>query len=78
MRMYRCTNTEDADLASKSVISSSLVKSAIFGEDPNWGRIVAAVDYSGARMDLSKVDVKLGDLIIVKDGKGTGIPKGRI
>jgi len=66
---------EDADLASKSVISSSLVKSAIFGEDPNWGRIVAAVGYSGAEMDLSKVDVKLGDLMIVKDGKGTGIPK---
>jgi glutamate N-acetyltransferase/amino-acid N-acetyltransferase len=66
---------EDADLASKAVISSSLVKSAIFGEDPNWGRIVAAVGYSGAEMDLDKIEVKLGDLTIVKNGKGAGIPK---
>lgn len=66
---------EDADIASKSVISSSLVKSAIFGEDPNWGRIVAAVGYSGAEMDLEKIEVKLGDITIVKNGKGAGVPK---
>ena len=66
---------EDADIASKSVISSSLVKSAIFGEDPNWGRIVAAVGYSGAEMELPKLDVWIGDLMIVKNGKAAGIPK---
>lgn len=66
---------EDADIASKAVISSSLVKSAIFGEDPNWGRIVAAVGYSGAEMDLPKLDVWIGELMIVKNGKAAGIPK---
>ena len=66
---------EDADKASKAVISSSLVKSAIFGEDPNWGRIVAAVGYSGAEMDLPKLDVWIGDLLIVKNGKAAGITK---
>ncbi len=66
---------EDADIASKAVISSSLVKSAIFGEDPNWGRIVAAVGYSGAEMDLPVLDVWIGDLLIVKNGKAAGIPK---
>ncbi|MCC7573170.1 MAG: bifunctional glutamate N-acetyltransferase/amino-acid acetyltransferase ArgJ [Candidatus Methanofastidiosum sp.] len=66
---------EDADIASKAVISSSLVKSALFGEDPNWGRIVAAVGYSGAEMDLPNLDVWIGDLMIVRNGKTAGIPK---
>lgn len=66
---------EDADEVSKAVISSSLVKSAIFGEDPNWGRIVAAVGYSGAEMDLPQLDVWIGNLLIVKNGKATGIPR---
>jgi len=66
---------DDADCISKSVISSSLVKSAIFGEDPNWGRIVAAAGYSGAEMELDKIEVYLGDLKIVKDGKEAGVPK---
>ena len=66
---------DDADCISKSVISSSLVKSAIFGEDPNWGRIVAAAGYSGAEMELDKIEVYLGDLKIVKEGKEAGVPK---
>ncbi|KYC50096.1 MAG: Glutamate N-acetyltransferase [Candidatus Methanofastidiosum methylothiophilum] len=66
---------KDADIASKAVISSSLVKSAIFGEDPNWGRIVAAVGYSGAEMDLPKLEVWIGEVMIVKNGKAAGIPK---
>jgi glutamate N-acetyltransferase/amino-acid N-acetyltransferase len=66
---------KDAEIASKAVISSSLVKSAIFGEDPNWGRIVAAVGYSGAEMNLPTLDVWIGELMIVKNGKAAGIPK---
>ncbi len=48
---------EDAINSSKAVVGSSLVKSALFGADPNWGRIVAAVGYSGAMMDENKVDI---------------------
>ena len=64
----------DAILASKSVISSSLVKSAIFGGDPNWGRIVAAVGYSGCEMDQSMITVIVSDdnskeAILVDKGK---------
>ncbi len=66
---------EDADKISKSIISSSLVKSAIFGEDPNWGRIVAAAGYAGADMELDKIEVYLGDLKIVNKGKSAGILK---
>ena len=64
----------DAILASKSVISSSLVKSAIFGGDPNWGRIVAAVGYSGCEMDQDMISISVNsddgkEAILVDKGK---------
>ena len=51
---------KDARSAAKSVVSSSLVKTAVFGADPNWGRIVAAVGYSGADMDEKIISISLG------------------
>ncbi|MDR0900416.1 MAG: bifunctional ornithine acetyltransferase/N-acetylglutamate synthase [Methanobrevibacter sp.] len=50
---------EEAKIAAKSIISSSLVKSAIFGGDPNWGRIVAAIGYSGIDFDPNKVSIAI-------------------
>lgn len=52
---------KDAMLAAKAIINSPLVKSAAHGEDPNWGRILAAVGYSGAKVQLEKVTVRLGN-----------------
>lgn len=49
----------DAQIASKSVIESSLVKTAVFGGDPNWGRIVSALGYSGASMDPNNVTIAI-------------------
>ncbi|MHA2049356.1 MAG: bifunctional ornithine acetyltransferase/N-acetylglutamate synthase [Promethearchaeota archaeon] len=49
----------EAKILSKSIITSNLVKTAFFGEDANWGRIVAAMGYSGANFDPSKVSIKL-------------------
>ena len=73
-KVQGAASEEDAILASKSVISSSLVKSAIFGGDPNWGRIVAAVGYSGCKMDQSMISVSVSDdesneAILVDQGK---------
>lgn len=48
---------EDAKRAAKAVASSSLVKTALFGADPNWGRVAAAAGYSGARIDEKKLDI---------------------
>ncbi|WP_456416907.1 bifunctional ornithine acetyltransferase/N-acetylglutamate synthase [Methanocaldococcus sp.] len=63
---------EDAIKASKAIVNSLLVKTAIFGEDPNWGRILAAVGYSGADFDPSIVDIIIGnnkeEVYLVKDG----------
>ncbi len=54
------STTQDARSAAKAVVSSSLVKTALFGADPNWGRIVAAVGYSGADMDENIISITLG------------------
>lgn len=54
-----CKSREDARLAAKSVVKSPLVKTALFGGDPNWGRIAAAVGYSGAEMDGKLMTIKL-------------------
>lgn len=54
----------DAESAAKAVINSLLVKTAIFGNDPNWGRILAAVGYSGASLDIEKVDLFLEEKIV--------------
>ena len=52
-------NKEDARLAAKAVARSSLVKTAVYGADPNWGRIICAVGYSGAEMDPEKITLGL-------------------
>ncbi|MEG3224072.1 MAG: bifunctional ornithine acetyltransferase/N-acetylglutamate synthase [Methanobacteriales archaeon Met13] len=63
---------EDARKAAKAVVSSSLVKTALFGADPNWGRIVAAVGYSGAELDPDIISVLVESSVnkveIVKKG----------
>jgi glutamate N-acetyltransferase/amino-acid N-acetyltransferase len=60
-------NHEDAVKAAKAVVRSPLVKTALFGADPNWGRIVAAVGYSEAFVDPSLISLSLSD------GKGAPV-----
>ncbi|MGX8693296.1 MAG: bifunctional ornithine acetyltransferase/N-acetylglutamate synthase [Methanobrevibacter sp.] len=54
-------NLEDAKLAAKSIVSSSLFKSAVFGGDPNWGRIVSAIGYSGCDLNPDIVTISIAD-----------------
>lgn len=65
---------EDALKAAKSVVSSDLVKAAVFGKDANWGRIICAVGYSGAQFDQYAVDIKLasdvGEILVAENGGG--------
>lgn len=65
---------EDALKAAKAIVSSNLVKSAIFGKDANWGRIICAAGYSGAAFDPQKVDIMLssyvGEFYVAKNGGG--------
>ncbi|WP_019415222.1 bifunctional ornithine acetyltransferase/N-acetylglutamate synthase [Paenisporosarcina sp. TG20] len=59
---------ETAQVISKTIVGSSLVKTAIFGSDANWGRIVCAVGYSGKMIDPLKVTVKIGQITVVENG----------
>ncbi len=63
-----------AKTVAKSVICSSLVKTAMFGSDANWGRILCAIGYSGASVDVSKIDVAFksnkGRIDVCKKGSG--------
>ncbi len=60
---------QDAKKIGFSIANSPLVKTAIAGEDPNWGRVIMAIGKSGADINLNKLSVKFGDLIIVSKGK---------
>lgn len=62
----------EAAQAARTVANSSLVKTAFFGEDANWGRIIAALGRSGISFDAEKVDIFFDDVIMVKDGLGQG------
>lgn len=63
---------ESAQVIAKSVITSSLVKAAMFGEDANWGRVLCAMGYSGEKFDISKVIIKYrsagGEIVLMDNG----------
>jgi glutamate N-acetyltransferase / amino-acid N-acetyltransferase len=63
-------NFEEARLAARSVASSSLVKAAVHGGDPNWGRIVCALGYSGADLAIDRLDLSIAGLTVFTRGAG--------
>ena len=65
VNVVNAPNEEDARMMAKSVVGSSLVKTAIFGEDPNWGRILAAVGYAGVDVPVDNVDIMIGGLPVM-------------
>jgi glutamate N-acetyltransferase/amino-acid N-acetyltransferase len=65
----------EARQAARAVVSSALVKAAIHGADPNWGRVAAAVGRSGADMDEYKIDLYLGDIQVIKAGRALSAGK---
>lgn len=72
VKVVGAESKEQAKILSKSVITSSLTKAAIYGHDANWGRILCAMGYSGAQFDPEKVDLffasAAGKMQIIKDG----------
>jgi len=65
-------NDGDAREVARCVATSSLVKTAFFGEDPNWGRIIAAVGYSKAQVDPGRIDVHFNDTPVIVNGLAVG------
>jgi len=73
-KVKNAPSKETAKKCAKSVISSSIVKSAFFGADANWGRILCALGYAGVNIDVEKIDVTFissaGSIEVCKDGRG--------
>ena len=59
---------QEAKVHAMSIANSPLVKTAIAGEDPNWGRIVMAIGKSGASADRDKLSIRFGDILVAEDG----------
>jgi glutamate N-acetyltransferase/amino-acid N-acetyltransferase len=59
----------EARSAARAVVGSSLVKAAVHGADPNWGRIMAAVGRSGVEVEEAKTDLYIGNIAVVKAGR---------
>ncbi len=78
-RLLECSVSGAADIetaktVAKSVVCSSLMKAAIFGADANWGRVLCAIGYSGAKVDVEKIDVSFksakGEIPVCQNGAG--------
>lgn len=65
---------EEAKTAAMAIAKSPLVKTAFFGKDPNWGRIVCAAGYSGAQMEPDKVNLEIGGVRLVENGMNCNVP----
>ena len=69
INIKKCKSDADAKQIAFSIANSPLVKTAIAGEDPNWGRIIMAIGKSGPNINLKKLSIKFGDLKVIQDGK---------
>jgi len=77
IRVVGVPTEADAVRIGRSISRSNLVKTAIYGEDANWGRILCAAGYSGVDFDPDRVDVYIGDLLVCKDGAGLAFDEQR-
>lgn len=68
VRVDGAVNVDDARRAAKAVAGSPLVKSAIFGNDPNWGRVLVAVGYSGAQVQEERLALAMQEVEVYRDG----------
>jgi glutamate N-acetyltransferase/amino-acid N-acetyltransferase len=73
VKVVDATSDADARTAARAVASSSLVKTAVHGGDPNWGRIVCALGYSGAELALDRLHLTVGGLVVFERGAGVDV-----
>ena len=67
--VQNCKNENDAKKIAFSIANSPLIKTAIAGEDPNWGRIIMAIGKAGVPINIDNLIIKLGELSIIQNGK---------
>lgn len=73
VRVRDAVSDADARTAARAVASSSLVKTAVHGGDPNWGRIVCALGYSGAELALDRLHLSIGGMVVFERGAGVDV-----
>ncbi len=78
MNVSGAVDLSQARAAAKAVVSSSLVKAAVYGADPNWGRVMAAVGQSGVEVEETKFDLSIGKIAVVKAGKALPFDKAAV
>ena len=69
VRVTGAPNDQAASQVAKTIAGSSLVKSAVFGRDPNWGRIAAAAGRAGVKFHQDELNIKLGNLVLMRSGQ---------
>ncbi len=72
IKIIHAANAKEAEQAARTIANSPLVKTAFFGEDANWGRIIAALGRSGAAFAPDSVDIFFDDVLLVHDGMAQG------
>lgn len=70
IRVEGARNPREADLVARTIANSPLVKTAIYGAEPNWGRIIAAAGRSGVKINPDRVDIRFGNLPVVRSSQG--------
>lgn len=73
IRVQGASTTAAAKRVADTIATSNLVKTALFGEDANWGRIIAAIGRSGVAINPDKVTVRFNDIVMVQRGVGMGL-----
>ena len=69
---------KEARKVAERVAKSSLVKTALFGQDPNWGRIIAAMGDAGVALKQEKIEIRMGDVTLVKKGQPAPASKSEL
>ena len=69
IKITNCKTDDDAKKIAFSIANSPLVKTAITGEDPNWGRVIMAIGKAGATINLEKLSLRFGDINVIYKGK---------
>lgn len=77
VRVSGARSRKDARTIARSIASSNLVKCAIFGSDPNWGRIAVAAGYAGGALDPEKMKIYLGRVLVLKNGGAVHMSSAR-
>jgi len=73
VKVLEAASASEARTAARAVASSNLVKTAVHGGDPNWGRIVCALGYSGAEVALDRLNLSVGGLVVFERGAGVDV-----